>query len=176
MATATKYIKQSFEKSRSGEDEDLKKAHRQRIQKWRKEPTVKKLEKPTNPARAKELGYKAKKGIAVARVKERKTSGLHPRPHAGRRPKKMGRRKLKVAKSHQVQAEEKAEKKFPNMVVINSYLAAQEGRYKFYEVIMADPQHPNVKNDSEMQWVKGKNQRNRAQRGKTSAGRKGRNK
>ncbi len=175
MATATKYIKNSFEKSRTGKDKALWAEHKKRIQKWRKEPTVKRLEKPTNPARAKELGYKAKKGVAVARVKERRTSGLHPRPTRGRRHKRMGRRKLKIAKSHQVQAEEKAEKRFPNMTVMNSYLVAEEGRYKFYEVIMADPEHPNIKRDPELRWVTQKNQRNRAQRGKTSAGRKGRN-
>ena len=86
----------------------------------------------------------------------------------------MGRNKLKRAKSHQRQAEEKASKKHPNMVVINSYLAGEDGNHKFFEVIMADPEHPSVENDPEKEWVTGKNQKNRAQRGKTSAGRKGR--
>lgn len=175
MASATKYIRKNFEKSRRGEDRELWEEHKRRIQKWRKEPKIKKLERPTNPVRAKELGYKAKKGFIVARVRETRGSGTHKRPSKGRRPKRMGQKKRKRAKSLQVQAEEKASRKFQNLVVINSYVVGEEGNNKFYEVIMADPEHPNIKN-SEQEWITQKNQKNRAQRGKTSAGRKGRDK
>ncbi|MFW5903019.1 MAG: 50S ribosomal protein L15e [archaeon] len=175
MAPASKYIRKNFEKSKKGEDKGLRKAYKERIQEWRKDPTIKKIEKPTNPIKAKQIGYKAKQGFVVARVKERKGSGIHIRPNRGRRPKRMGTVKRKRAKSHQRQAEEKASKKYPNLVVVNSYLAAEDGNIKFFEVIMADPEHPSIKNDSEANWVTQKNQRNRAQKGKTSAGRKGRN-
>lgn len=174
MAPASKYIRKNFEKSRTGKDGRLAKAHKKRLQEWRKDPSIKKLDKPTNPVRAKELGYKAKKGFKVARVKETRGSGTQKRRNKGRKPKRMGKKKLKRAKSHQRQAEEKASRKFPNMVVLNSYLAAEEGSYKFYEVIMADPEHPNIKKDPEAKWVTQKTQKNRAQVGKTSAGRKGR--
>ncbi len=176
MTTASKYIRKNFEKSKKGEDEGLKKAHKGRLQEWRKDPTIKKIEKPTNPVRAKELGYKAKQGFVVTRVKETKGSGLHRRVNKARRPKRMGKRKLKRAKSHQRQAEEKASKKYSNLVVINSYLAGEDGNRKYYEVIMADPEHPNIKNNSETEWITQKSSKNRAQKGKTSAGRKGRNK
>lgn len=175
MASASKYIRKNFERSRTGEDRRLWKAHKERIQDWRREPTITKLEKPTNPVRAKELGYKAKKGFSLARVTETRGSGLHRRPKKGRRPKRMGTTKKKRGKSLQVQAEEKASSKFANLVVMNSYLVGEDGNKKFYEVIMADPEHPNVKKDKEANWVNQKNQRNRAQRNKTSAGRKNKN-
>ncbi len=176
MPSATKYIRRNFERSRKGTNRELWKAHKQRIQKWRKQPTIKKLDSPTNPVRAKELGYKAKKGYKVARVKEVRGSGLQKRPNKGRRPRRMGVNKLKRSKPLQRQAEEKASKKFPNLVILNSYEAAADGNRKFYEVVMADPEHANIKNNEEDREIAQKNQRNRAQRGKTSAGRKSRNK
>ncbi len=174
MPTASKYIRKNFQKSRSGEHRELWESHKERLEEWRKEPTVKKLDKPTNPVRAKELGYKAKEGFKVARVKETKGSGTHKRPKKGRRPKRMGTKKLKRDTSLQVQAEKKASSKFANLVVMNSYNVGEDGNNKFYEVIMADPEHPNIEQDIERNWLTQKNQRNRAQRGKTSAGKKGR--
>lgn len=176
MPSATKYIKQTFEESKSGEDPELSEAHKQRIRKWRKQPTIKKLEKPTNPIRAKELGYKAKKGFKVVRVKETRGSGLHRRARKGRRPKRMGLRKLKRSKSLQRQAEEKASKKFPNLSVLNSYEVAADGNTKFYEVVLIDLDHQNIKQDDELNLSNEKSEKTRSQRGKTSAGKKGREK
>ena len=36
-------------------------------------------------------------------------------------------------------AEERAGKKFPNLEVLNSYWVWEDGRFKWYEVIMVDP-------------------------------------
>lgn len=52
-------------------------------------------------------------------------------------------------------AEEKAARKFPNLVVLGSYWVGEDGVYKWYEVVMADPNHPSIKNDPERRWIAG---------------------
>ena len=88
---------------------------------WRKEPTVVRIKKPTRLNRARSLGYKAKQGIIVVRVKVRKGALSKPRPRSGRRPKRMGVYGHAPRKSLQVIAEEKAARKYPNMEVLGSY-------------------------------------------------------
>jgi large subunit ribosomal protein L15e len=60
------------------------------------------------------------------------------------------------------------------MEVLNSYWVGQDGRQKWFEVILVDPHHPAVISDKSLSWMGGPTQRGRAERGKTSAGRKGR--
>ena len=45
---------------------------RQRVIAWRRQPAVNRVEKPTRLDRAHRLGYKAKKGIVVVRVRVRR--------------------------------------------------------------------------------------------------------
>ena len=40
-----------------------------RAKQWRRQPVMKRLNKPTRIARARALGYKAKQGYVVARIK-----------------------------------------------------------------------------------------------------------
>jgi len=56
--------------------------------------------------------------------------------------------------------------------VLNSYWVAQDGKHKYFEVILVDPHHPAVVHDTELQWILKQNQR--AMRGKTSAAKKSR--
>ena len=86
----------------------------------------------------------------------------------------MGVNTKTAGKSIQRIAEERASRKHPNMEVLNSYWVGQDGRQKWYEVILVDPNHPSVKNDSSLNWIVGGSHRGRAERGKTSAGMKGR--
>jgi large subunit ribosomal protein L15e len=44
----------------------------ERMQVWRKQGSVTRIERPTRIDRARSLGYKAKQGIVVARVKVRR--------------------------------------------------------------------------------------------------------
>jgi len=64
---------------------------RERLAKWRKEGSVVRIEKPTNLVRARELGYKAKQGVIVARVKVRKGLRKRQKPMGGRKPSKSAR-------------------------------------------------------------------------------------
>ena len=119
---------------------DLKDLSRQRLIEWRKQKTVERVERPTRIDRARALGYKAKQGYVLARVKVGK-GGRH-RPlygRRGRKPSKAGLVKYTSKKSDAWIAEEKAGRRFPNLNVINSYQVGEDGRCKWFEVVLIDP-------------------------------------
>lgn len=113
---------------------------RERVVSWRRQPTVVRIDKPTKLHTARRLGYKAKPGVVVIRVRVRKGSGEKPRPRSGRRPKAIGVKKLKRDISKQKIAEERALKKYPNLKLVGSYYVWEDGVYKWYECILYDPQ------------------------------------
>ena len=86
----------------------------------------------------------------------------------------MGVNKITQAKSIQRIAEERVAKNYPNLEVLNSYWVWADGKYKYYEVILVDPQSPSIVNDEKINWICSKKHTNRALRGLTSAGTKGR--
>ncbi|MDE1855619.1 MAG: 50S ribosomal protein L15e [Candidatus Micrarchaeota archaeon] len=162
---AYKYIKQSFEQSYKQRSPELK----HRIIEWRKQGAVTKLQGPTNPARARELGYKAKQGIVIARVKVPKGLSKRPKPVRGRKPSKYGRF-YAYAKSLQARAEERAARHFSNCELLNSYYVGEDGEYKFYEAILVDRSSPSVLNDKQFRQIM--SQRNRVFRGLSASGRR----
>jgi large subunit ribosomal protein L15e len=145
-----------------------------RMQTWRREGSVVRLERPTRIDRARSLGYKAKQGIAVARVQVRRGGRRASRYVRARRTARMGKNHSTPGKSIQRIAEERASRKFPNMEVLNSYWVGQDGKLKYYEVILVDGHHPSIQADRNLAWMAESTHRGRAERGKTSAGRKGR--
>jgi len=145
-----------------------------RLKAWRQDMTVQRIERPTRLDRARALGYKAKQGIIVARVKVRRGGRRKSRYERNRKTSKMGVNTITMAKSIQRIAEERAGRRFRNMEVLNSYWVAEDGKHKWYEVILVDPCAPSIQNDKDLNWVTGGVHRGRAARGKTSAGRKGR--
>jgi len=153
-------------------DGAMKETMRQRLIEWRREPTVVRVEKPTRLDRARALGYKAKQGFVVVRVRVRKGGQRKPRPDSGRRPKRMGVYGYATWKSLRLIAEERAARKFPNLEVLNSYYVGEDGRYKWFEVIMVDPNHPVVQRDPDVNWICKPANRGRAFRALTSAGKK----
>jgi large subunit ribosomal protein L15e len=146
---------------------------RERLIAWRREPVTVKLERPTRIDRARSLGYKAKQGYIV--VRQRVPRGGHRRaqPKKGRRPKRFGTR-LNLSKNYQQIAEERCQKKFLNLSVLNSYWVAQDGKSYWYEIILVDPNHPVIKADQKINWICNKKNISRVFHGKTSSGRKGR--
>jgi len=164
---AYKYVTEAWNKP---EDSYVKELMKQRIIEWRREPVVLRVDKPLRLDRAHKLGYKAKQGYVIARVRVRRGGWRRQRPKAGRRQKRMGVTKLKLAKSLMLIAEERAARKFPNLEVLNSYWVWQDGLHKWYEVIMVDPNHPVIKADKNIDWITRKTQRGRVFRGLTSAG------
>jgi large subunit ribosomal protein L15e len=164
---AYKYVTEAWNKP---EDSFVKDLMKQRVIKWRREPAVLRVDRPLRLDRARKLGYKAKLGYVMARVRVRRSGWRRERPKAGRRQKRMGVTKLKIAKSLKLIAEERAARKFPNLEVLNSYWVWEDGLHKWYEVIMVDPDHPVIKADKNINWITRKTQRGRVFRGLTSAG------
>jgi large subunit ribosomal protein L15e len=166
---AYKYIAKAWAKP---EKSYVKELMRERLIKWRKQSAIVRIEKPTRIDRARRLGYKAKQGFVVARVRVRRGGLRKKRPKAGRRPKRMGVKKYKPAKSMRLIGEERTAKKFPNLEVLNSYWVAEDGRSKWFEIIMVDPHNPVIKADKEINWITQKQHHKRVFRGLTSAGKK----
>ena len=140
---------------------------------WRSEPTVNKLEKPTRLDRARALGYKAKKGYVVARVRVPRGGRQRDRTNKARKPKKHTIR-LTLKMNYRWIAEQRVQKHFPNLEVLNSYNIAKDGKYYFFEVILVDYSKTEIKNDPTINWICDKTNHNRVYRGLTSAGRKSR--
>jgi large subunit ribosomal protein L15e len=164
---AYKYVAKAWKKP---EASFVEKLMRERAIEWRKQPTVHRIEKPTRLDRARNLGYKAKQGFVLARVRVRRGGLRKIRPKSGRRPKRMGVTKYKPAKSMRLIAEGRAAKKFPNLEVLNSYWVWEDGRFKWFEVVMVDPSHPVIKSDENINWICDNVHKGRAARGLTSAG------
>ena len=142
---------------------------------WRKEPVFMRIDKPTRIDAARRVGYKAKQGVVVVRTRVRRGGLRKGKIHMKRKPSKAGIKKITMGKSIQRIAEERSARRYPNLEVLNSYWVGEDGKNKFYEVIMIDPDHPAIKSDKDMGWVSsGSSHRGRAFRGKTGAGKRGR--
>jgi large subunit ribosomal protein L15e len=146
----------------------------QRKQEWRKQGAIERIERPTRLDKARELGYKAKQGIIVARVAVRKGGARKQRHKAGRRSKRQGVNRIGRRKSIQRIAEERASRKYPNLRVLASYWVGEDGSQKWHEVILVDPEHPAIRNDDELNWICDDDHKGRAFRGLTNAGKSNR--
>lgn len=166
---AYKYIAEAWAKSERSYVGELM---RQRRIEWRKESTITRIDKPTRLDRARKLGYKAKQGFIMTRVRVRRGGLRKVRPRSGRRPKRMGVKKFKPAKSLRLIGEERVARKFPNLEVLNSYWVGEDGRSKWFEVVLVDPHHPSIKADDNINWICKKQHKRRVHRGLTSAGKK----
>jgi large subunit ribosomal protein L15e len=166
---AYKYIAKAWEKP---EASFVKELNWHRLILWRKQPAIFRIEKPTRLDKARKLGYKAKQGFVVVRVRKRRGGLSKSRPRSGRSPRRMGVTRFKPAKSMRLIAEERAARKFPNLEVLNSYWVGEDGRHKWHEVILVDPAHPVIKADKDVNWICKKPNKGRVYRGLTSAGKK----
>ncbi len=153
-------IQKTFQK----EYKDRSDEYKIRLAKWNKEPAMVRLDKPTNIARARRLGYKAKKGYFVVRMRIDKGNRIRTTSKRGR---KSGHAYLYKSGniSHQNMVEQRVNRRHPNAEVINSYYVGETGKHIYYEVILADRASPTV--DKKLVSRKGK-----AFRGLTSSGRK----
>lgn len=140
---------------------------------WRTENAVTKIEKPTRLDKARMLGYKAKKGFVIARVRVKRGGRKNPRPRKGRRSKRMTVSKV-LKMNYRWVAEQRAQKKFPNLEVLNSYYLAKDGKHYFFEIILVDPAQPEIKSDPVINWITERNNQGRVFRGLTSAAKKSR--
>jgi large subunit ribosomal protein L15e len=146
----------------------------QRLVDWRKEGSFVRVDKPLRLDRARTLGYKAKPGFVIVRAKVRKGGLRKHRIRKGRRPKRKGILKMVTRKSIQRIAEERTSKRYPNLEVLASYWVGEDGRHRWYEVMLVDPNHPVIRSDPNMNWICSPKHGDRAGRGLTPAGKKGR--
>ncbi|MDT7902659.1 MAG: 50S ribosomal protein L15e [Caldivirga sp.] len=146
-------------------EEPLRRVIKARLLKWRREPSVVRVEKPTRLDKARKYGYKAKQGVVVVRVRVRRGPFNRRRPNTGRRPKRMGVYGIALSTNLQVVAEQRAARRFRNLEVLGSYWVGEDAIYKWFEVIMIDPNHPAIRNDPDYSGIVGKeDKRERRQR------------
>jgi large subunit ribosomal protein L15e len=147
---------------------------RSRLIIWRKQGNAVKLDRPTRLGRARSLGYKAKQGYVIVRVKIGRGTREKPRPRMGRKPRSLGVVKYTPQKSRKWIAEERVAKKYPNLRVLNSYWVGSDHRHTWYEAILVDPNHPVIYNDPKINWICDPTHKGRVSRGLTSAGKRSR--
>ena len=123
---------------------------RQRAVIWRKQNAVTRVEKPSRIARARRLGYKAKQGIIVIRMRVGTGGMRKQRPRGGRRPKHLGVTKIKADVSMKQVSERRVLERYPNMKLLGSYFLYKDGMHYWFEIILADPSHPRIAKDKEI--------------------------
>ena len=170
---AAKYIKEAFQNEWKGTKDanyDYAGLMRKRGIEFRNdERAVVKVEHPTNLVAARTVGYKAKQGIFVVRARVRKGTGTHHRPKNKRSPKRQGQAKLSRKLNTQAMAEQKVSKRFENAEAIGSYKIAEDGKWHYFEVVMADRNASTILADKNLKFL-AKGHQGRAERGKTFAG------
>lgn len=163
--TTNKHLRNAWQSAES------KQLFKKRMVQWRQEEATVRVEKPLRLDRARAVGYKAKQGFVV--VRQRVKRGGHKRPEI-----KMGRRsahyhqRKNLSINYRGIAERRANEKFKNLTVLNSYFLCKDAVHSWYEVILVDPLHPSIKQNPSLQKMAAK--RGRVKRGLTNAGRRGR--
>ena len=117
---------------------------------WRKQNAIVRIAKPSRIIRARRLGYKAKQGIIVVRMRVGTGGMRKQRPRGGRRPKHLGVTRIKAAVSMKQVAERRVLERHRNMKLLGSYFLYKDGMHYWYEVILADPSHKRISKDKEI--------------------------
>ena len=90
------------------------------------------------------------------------------------KPKHHGINQIKARRSLRSLAEQRVGRVCGNLRVLNSYWVNADATWKYYEVILVDPQHTKIRNDPRINWICNPTHKHREMRGLTSAGRAGR--
>jgi large subunit ribosomal protein L15e len=163
------YMGQAWKKPTAAHTEEI----RNQMISWRAGPRIAKLEKPTRLDRARILGYKAKKGFVIFRVTIERGGRKKARPTTKRRSKRFSIKRL-LHMSYQWVAEQRVQKEYRNLEVLNSYKLGKDGRFYFFEVITVDRNSPEIKADPQLKFLTTPENKFRALRGLTSAAKKAR--
>jgi large subunit ribosomal protein L15e len=162
------YIRDAFQQTMGDEGAALR---HERLLTWRRDHTVTRIVHPTRLDRAHALGWRAKTGFLLVRVRVRRGGQRKRAIIAGRRPKHKGILRMTLNKSVQQIAEERAQKHYPNLEVLNSYWVGEDGKEKFFEVVLVDPVAPQILADPRISWIADPVHKGRVYRGLTRAGR-----
>ncbi len=164
-----KYVKEMWKKPK----ETMPELWKERLTKWRDEPVTLRIDHPTRIDRARQLGYKAIQGIFIVRQRVLKGGRMRPTIRKARRPKTQRQKKI-LEMNHQTIAERRANNEYPNCEVLNSYWVGEDGKNKWYEIIMVDINHPEVLSRKHLKWVSNPANKGRVFRGLTSSAKKSR--
>ena len=147
---------------------------RMRTWEYRQLPAIHRCSRPSRPEKARKMGYKAKQGFVVYRVRIRRGGRKKPvrKGIINGKPKSQGVIGLKMKKSLRAVAEQRVGKKLGNLRVLNSYWVGQDSTFKFFEVILVDPSHKAIRRDPKINWIARPVMKRRDERGLTSAGKK----
>jgi len=170
---AYKYLEELWKKKQS---DVLRFLLRVRCWEYRQLAAVHRATRPTRPDKARRLGYKAKQGFVIYRVRVRRGGRKRPEPKGiiYGKPATQGINQLKWSRSLRSKAEERVGRRCPNLRVLNSYWVNQDASYKFYEIICVDPAHKTIRSDPRINWICNPTHKHREMRGLTATGRKSR--
>merc|ERR1712076_183253 len=170
---AYKYQQEIWRKKQS---ETMKYILRVRTWHYRHLPSIHRAVTPTRPAKARQMGYKAKQGFSVFRVRVRRgcRKRLAPKGATYGKPVNEGVNQLKFQRRIQSVAEERVGKALGGLRVLNSYWIGQDSTYKYFKVMLVDPMHKVIRRDGDLNWLATNKHKHRELRGLTSAGKKSR--
>ena len=170
---AYKYVEELYKKKQS---DVLRFILRIRCWEFRQLNVIHRASRPSRPDKARRMGYKAKQGYVIYRIRVRR-GGRKRQVRKGQvmgKPAGHGVNQLKPTRNLQALAEERVGRKCPNLRVLNSYWVNQDATFKYFEVILVDPSHKAIRRDPRANWICKPVMKHRENRGLTSAGRKSR--
>ncbi|MEM3248797.1 MAG: hypothetical protein QXL00_03345 [Conexivisphaerales archaeon] len=106
--------------------------------KWRSEPRIVRVEKPSRIDKARELGYKEKRGYIAVRVRVARGGMKIQRPNSGRRQKHSGSKLISGQVSKAEIAAQRVSEIYRNMRVLGTYYLGEDGKHVWYEVVLHD--------------------------------------
>ena len=148
---------------------------RLRCWQYRQLDVLARVPRPTRPEKARRLGFRAKQGYVVYRIRIRRGCRKKQVPKGATygKPKSEGVNQLKPKRNLQAIAEERVGRRVGKALrVLGSYWIAQDSTFKFFEVICIDPFHKGIRTDPKINWICNPTHKHRELRGLTSAGRK----
>lgn len=170
---AYKYLEELWRKKQS---DVMRFLLRVRCWEYRQQASIVRCTRPTRPDKARRLGYKAKQGYVIFRVRVRR--GGRKRPNSKGivygKPCNQGISQLKWEKSLKSKAEGRVGKVAGNLRILSTYWVNSDSSHKWYEVIMVDPSHRAIRRDPRINWICAARNKHRENRGTTTAGRKSR--
>lgn len=170
---AYKYLEELYKKKQS---DVLRYILRIRCWEFRQLNVIHRASRPSRPDKARRMGYKAKQGYVIYRIRVRR-GGRKKQVRKGQvmgKPASQGVNQLKPTRNLQALAEERVGRRCANLRVLSSYWVNQDATFKYYEVIVVDPAHKAIRRDPRINWICNATMKHREMRGLTSAGRKSR--
>jgi large subunit ribosomal protein L15e len=170
---AYKYLEELWKKKQS---DLIRFVLRVRCWEYRQLPMIHRCTRPSRLDKARRLGYKRTQGYVIYRIRIRR-GGRKRNVRKGKvfgKPRNHGIRKLKKTQTHKALAEMRVGRKCANLRVLSSYWVGQDASYKFYEVILVDPEHNAIRRNPQINWIVSSKHNHREQRGLTATGKKSR--